>query len=959
MNATAPAHHDDHAHHDPGFLKKYVFSTDHKVIGIQFLFMGLMFCVIGGGLAMLIRWQLAWPGDMQNDRPVPLLGYALWSKPANDRVIGLTIEHDAAKKSITLANAQGLKKLSAGDAFHLRTDAGVVYPSKVIALDKQRVTLDVSAAPADLKFEVGKEVKRAIELGKVASVDAAGFTVEGLGGHDVVAPRGDATGDTVIVKPVANNAVTPVDDAKSAKATVTGFEKGRATFALAPGAPAAPKVGDLVIGKRVPGPMPADFFNMVFTMHATIMIFFVVIPLLVGTFGNYLIPLKIGAADMAFPFLNGLAFWSAIPSGAIMVAGFFMPGGHAQAGWTSYPPVSTVSQNPKPWNTGSWYAWKQPVTATEHAADVLRIGGHVVDLAVTADGKNVVLTVPALTDPALAKRASNAANAALSEFKEKRTDLKLAEATSTFAPATADKPATITLAGADEAALRAVAADTQSKLRWRSNWSDVAIISTYLAFFLMAGFMAAHYVRLGHPVVNFLVGLPIAATAGFFLNKFAQYAAFDGQSAWFLSIIILGFSSLMGAVNYLTTIIKLRCPGMTMFRLPLSVWSLFITSLLVLLATPVLASALTLNLLDHHGLTSFFVPMNWTRSNAIQTVAFMGGSTTISGGGYPLLHQHLFWFYSHPAVYIMILPAMGMVSDILAVFARKPIFGYRPMVYAMGGIAFLGFIVWAHHMFQSGMNPTLGTTFAVSTMFIAVPSAIKVFNWLGTLWRGNIQFTSAMCNALAFVSMFVIGGLSGIFMASTAVDVHIHDTYFIVAHIHYVLFGGSLFGIFAGIYFWYPKMFGRVMNEFWGRVHFVLTFVSFNCTFFAMHILGLAGYPRRVPTGNKYQLYAQFQDMNWFISISAFVLGISQLPFIINFLGGLIWGKKASQNPWNATTLEWVDAPTPPPHNNFLVTPVVHHGPYEYSSPLVEEDFLAQTRPLDLPAEVVASAQKH
>jgi cytochrome c oxidase subunit 1 len=372
-----------------------------------------------------------------------------------------------------------------------------------------------------------------------------------------------------------------------------------------------------------------------------------------------------------------------------------------------------------------------------------------------------------------------------------------------------------------------------------------------------------------------------------------------------------------------------------MFRMPLSVWSLFITSILVLLATPVLASTLMMNLLDHHRLTQFFLPFNWTLSGVPQDVA---------GGGYAILHQHLFWFYSHPAVYIMILPAMGMVSDILAVFARKPIFGYRPMVYALSAIAFLGFIVWAHHMFQSGMNPTLGTTFAVSTMFIAVPSAIKVFNWLGTLWGGNIRFTTAMWNAIAFVAMFVIGGLSGVFMASTAVDVHIHDTYFIVAHIHYVLFGGSMFGIWAGIYFWYPKMFGRMMNETLGYIHFWLSFVFFNGTFFAMHILGMGGFPRRVAEYTHYGTFAHFQPMNQFISYCAFGLGLSQIPFVINFIGSWIWGKQAPGNPWEATTLEWADTTSPPPHGNFVKVPVVHHGPYEYASPLVEEDWLAQTR---------------
>jgi cytochrome c oxidase subunit 1 len=360
----------------------------------------------------------------------------------------------------------------------------------------------------------------------------------------------------------------------------------------------------------------------------------------------------------------------------------------------------------------------------------------------------------------------------------------------------------------------------------------------------------------------------------------------------------------------------------------------------------VLASTLLMNLLDHQmimyggqyfRLTSFFEPFNHLiPPNTLDSN---------SGGGFAILHQHLFWFYSHPAVYIMILPAMGMVSDILSCFARKPIFGYRPMVYAIAGIAFLGFIVWAHHMFQSGMNPTLGTTFAVSTMFIAVPSAIKTFNWLGTLWGGNIRYTVPMLNALSFVAMFVIGGLSGIFMASTAVDVHIHDTYFIVAHIHYVLFGGSMFGIWGAIYFWYPKMFGRMMNNTLGYIHFFLTFIFFNGTFFAMHILGMGGMPRRVADYfTNYVTFQHFQPMNEFISICAFGLGFAQIFFAINFIGSWIWGAKAPQNPWQCNTLEWTDAPSPPGHGNFPKTPIVHHGPYEYSSPLVEEDWLPQTR---------------
>jgi len=681
-HSLSHAHHDDHAHAhahaDPGFLKKYIFSMDHKIIGLQFLFVSLLFFVVGGLLAMLIRWQLAWPGDPEH--PVPILGTMLW---------------------------------------------GTTDP--------------------------------------------------------------------------ATGAVTP-------------------------------------------GLMPPQFYNMVFSMHASIMIFFVIIPLLVGVFGNYLIPLKIGAGDMAFPFLNGLAFWFALPAGAIMVAGFWLPGGAAAAGWTSYPPLSHMIPPESLGITGIAGNWLQ---------------------------------VP------------------------------------------------------------------------NSTWPMTPIIMNFLALFMMFAFICAYYVNLGNKPLNVAVSVILSLVGAWLLVRGIQRAAFNGQAAWFLSVIWLGFSSLMGAVNYLTTIIKLRCPGMTMFRLPLSVWSLFITSLLVLLATPVLAATLTMNLLDHHRITSFFQPYNWVLSDTLQDSA---------GGGFVIMHQHLFWFYSHPAVYIMILPAMGMVSDIISVFARKPIFGYRPMVYALAGIAFLGFIVWAHHMFQSGMNPTLGTTFAVSTMFIAVPSAIKTFNWLGTLWGGNIQLTTAMWNAIAFVAMFVIGGLSGIFMASTAVDVHIHDTYFIVAHIHYVLFGGTTFGVFAAIYFWYPKMFGRMMSETLGKIHFWLSFIAFNGTFFAMHILGMGGFPRRVADYMDYGSFAHFQPMNLFITMSAFLLGLAQIPFIINFIGSWIWGAKAPSNPWNATTLEWADTTSPPPHGNFVKVPVVHHGPYEYSSPLVEEDWLAQTRYVE-GAEQLAAAK--
>jgi cytochrome c oxidase subunit 1 len=464
-----------------------------------------------------------------------------------------------------------------------------------------------------------------------------------------------------------------------------------------------------VIGKMLfsgeGGQISPEFYTVLFTMHASVMIFFVIIPILAGAFGNFLIPLMIGAEDMAFPTLNMLSYWFMWPAFIAMGASFFVAGGASKAGWTGYPPLSL-------------------------------------------------------------------------------TDL-------------------------------------------------------------------------------------------------------DGQTLWLIGLLFVGVSSMMGSVNYMTTIIQMRAPGMTMFRLPMTIWAMFITAILQAFALPVLTAALFMQLLDRVAGTGFFIPDGWSAGNAPMA----------SGGGQPLLWQHLFWFYSHPAVYIMILPAMGMVSDMISCFARKPLFGYKPMVYSIAGIAGLGFIVWGHHMFVSGMNPWLGMTFMVSTMMIALPSAIKTFNWLGTVWGGNVRFTTAMLFALSFVSMFIIGGLSGIFMAATPVDIFIHDTYFIVAHFHYVLFAGTAMGVFGAIYFWYPKMFGRLMNERWGKLHFLLTFLFLNGTFFTMHILGVVGFPRRLADPYHYPTFHHLQPLNVFVTWCAIGMVASQIIFAANFIGSLFFGPPRRSQP--------------------------------------------------------------
>jgi cytochrome c oxidase subunit 1 len=404
-----------------------------------------------------------------------------------------------------------------------------------------------------------------------------------------------------------------------------------------------------------------------------------------------------------------------------------------------------------------------------------------------------------------------------------------------------------------------------------------------------------------------------------------------GTNLLILAGVLVGFSSIMGAVNYMTTILKMRAPGLSMWRLPLTTWAQFITAILQLLATPVLAGALIMLLCDRMLGTSFFVPGDLLLSD--KPVEHSGGSV--------ILWQHVFWFYSHPAVYILVLPAMGLASDLLAVGARKPIFGYKAMVFSIAGIAGLGFIVWAHHMFVSGMKPSLATAFMIATMMIALPSSIKVFNWLGTLWKGSIRFDVPTLCALSFVSMFIIGGLSGIFMAAMPVDIFIHDTYFIVAHFHYVVFGGSLFAVFGGVFFWFPKMFGRMMNETLGKIHWFLTFVFFNATFFPMHIIGAAGHMRRIQTVSEYDWLRPFQGWNRMITVSAICLGFAQLIFMINFFWSMRKGAPAGPNPWQSSTLEWT-IPSPAPEHNYHEIPTVHHGPYEYGQN-PDKDWTAQT----------------
>jgi cytochrome c oxidase subunit 1 len=508
------------------------------------------------------------------------------------------------------------------------------------------------------------------------------------------------------------------------------------------------------------GIMTPELYLALMTMHGTIMVFFVLTTAPQGGFGNYFLPLQIGAEDMAFPVLNMLSFWTTFLALVVMLAAFFVTGGPPLAGWTAYPPLSAVGQ----------------------------------------------------------------------------------------------------IAGPGQ-------------------------------------------------------GL--------------------GQTLWILSIAIFCGASLMGAINFIATIIDLRAPGMTLMRMPLTCWAWFVTAILSLLGFAVLLAAGVLLLLDRTAGTSFFIPAGLVFSDQVQD----------HKGGSPLLWQHLFWFFGHPEVYIAILPGMGVASQLLSVFSRKPIFGYRAMVYAILGIGFLGFLVWGHHMFVSGMSPYSAIAFSVLTMTIGVPSAIKTFNWLGTLWGGRIRFTSAMLFALGFVSLFVTGGLSGIFLGQPALDLYFHDTYFVVAHFHMIMGVAAIFGIFGATYYWFPKMFGRMMSERLGKLHFFLTFLGVYAIFVPMHQLGIAGSPRRYSDFTNFEFLGQLMPVHVFITHAAYVTAAAQVLFLINLFWSMKKGAKAPVNPWDATTLEWT-VPSPPPFDNFGGQhPQVHHGPYEYSRPDKERDYTMQSDP--------------
>jgi len=514
------------------------------------------------------------------------------------------------------------------------------------------------------------------------------------------------------------------------------------------------------------GVMSPDLYNSFGAMHGTIMVFLAIVPLAFAAFGNYVVPLMIGAPDMAFPRVNMASYQAYVLGGIIMFVSFFIPGGAAQAGWTSYSPLAT--------------------------------------------------SIPT-----------------------------------------------------------------------------------------------------------------------------------DGQTFWIIGMVCLITSSLLGAVNFIATIIQLRAPGMTWMRLPFFVWAQFVTGFLLLLAFPPLEAAAVMQLMDKVAHTSFFLPTG---------LAVGGPLANVSGGGSPLLWQHLFWFLGHPEVYVLILPAMGIVCEIIANNTRKPIWGYTSLVYSVLTIGFLSFIVWAHHMYLTGMGTKVATFFQTTTMIISIPSVIILTCLFLSLWGASIRFNTPMLFALAFLPMFGIGGLTGLPLGFNVSDLHLHDTYYVIAHFHYIVAPGTIFALFAGVYYWFPKMTGRMMNAFWGKVHFWGSLIFMNAVFQPMFAQGMAGMIRRMADGGANYSAAKvpgaigglsdkIMGMHTMILWGAVGLALVQIPFIINVFWSIRNGAKASSdNPWGATTLEW-QTPTPPPHGNFAHAPEVHRGPYEYSVPGHATDFTPQNEP--------------